>query len=128
MSAFKNKLRRDVEQVPIYYYGGNRFAQIHHTRMRLNCSTLNDFLFRCNLIDSPRCRCGAATENTSHFLLNCPSYNEQRQQYLQTLDLGNRFCIQVLLYGDPLKSFDWNSSVFRAVQMYIVKTKRFIVE
>ena len=128
MGSFKNKLHRDVKQVPKYYYGGNRIAQIHHTRMRLNCSTLNDFLYRCNLVDSPQCRCGAATENASHFLLDCPLYNVQRQQYLETLDLGNMFCMSVLLYGDPRKSFDWNCSVFRAVQMYIVKTKRFIVE
>ena len=101
------------------------FSQIYHTRMRLNCSPLNDFLFRCNFINSPQCSCGALVENTSHFLLDCPLYTQLRSQYFEPLHLGNKLSTAILLQGDPLKSAHWNHTVFSAVQMYITKTKRF---
>ena len=39
------------------YYAGDRFSQILHTRLRTECSSLNQHLFRRGLIPSPNCMC-----------------------------------------------------------------------
>ena len=43
VNSFKVCLNKNKQQVPIYYYTGNRSAQILHTRLRNNCSSLNFF-------------------------------------------------------------------------------------
>ena len=43
--SFKNYLNRDFTPVPKYYLTGNRKSQILHTRLRTNCSSLNNDLF-----------------------------------------------------------------------------------
>ena len=45
VNSFKVCLNKDKQQVPTYYYTGNRSAQILHTRLRTNCSSLNFHLF-----------------------------------------------------------------------------------
>ena len=56
VNSFKICLNKDKQLVPTYYYTGNRSAQILHTRLRTNCSSLNFYLFTKNVIDSPLCR------------------------------------------------------------------------
>ena len=46
--------------------------------VRNNCSSLKYDLFRCNIIKDWRCVCGYIREDSSHFLLNCHLYIEQR--------------------------------------------------
>ena len=45
VGSFKNYLNRDFTPVPKYYLTGNRKSQILHTRLRTNCSSLNNDLF-----------------------------------------------------------------------------------
>ena len=45
ITTFKHKLNRDVKKTPQYYYCGKRLRQIHHTPLRLNCSSLQQNLF-----------------------------------------------------------------------------------
>ena len=59
VNSFKVCLNKDKQQVPTYHYTGNRSAQILHTRLRTNCSSLNFYLFTKNVIDSPLCGCGS---------------------------------------------------------------------
>ena len=51
------------------------------TRLRLQFSHLNEHKFRHNFKDcmSPMCDSGAATETTSHFLLRCQFFGNERQ-------------------------------------------------
>ena len=63
LSIFNNKLKIIFvkQPLPLYYdvnftYG--RLAAIHHTRLRLNFSTLNAHLFKINCPDTPLCLCG----------------------------------------------------------------------
>ena len=57
-NSFKHFLNRDKSYVPKYYYSGKRQLQILHTRLRTNCSSLNNDLCLKNIADSPLCRCG----------------------------------------------------------------------
>ena len=43
--AFKHKLNIDINKPPQYYLSGKRLGRIHHTRIRINCSSLKQHLF-----------------------------------------------------------------------------------
>ena len=45
VNTFKQFLNRERECVPKYFYRGNRRRQMLHTRLRTNCSGLNNDLF-----------------------------------------------------------------------------------
>ena len=81
-----NATRKNTK--PIYYYIGTRLGQILHTRLRMQCSSLNYHLFRKNIVNSPFCQCGA-TETTAHFLLHCPRHNATRLRYIHTIKFTN---------------------------------------
>ena len=44
LSSFKQQFYKNAIKVPVYYSSGNRLLQIHHTRLRTKCSSLNQYL------------------------------------------------------------------------------------
>ena len=60
LGTFKRKLKTPLNHPPVYFDNvqTSRKAQILHTRLRLECSSLNQHLWRKNLVDSPNCFCG----------------------------------------------------------------------
>ena len=86
VNSFKRFLNKGKSTVPNHYYIGSKKAQILHTRIRNNCSSLNLDLFLKNVTDSPLCRCGS-TENAQHFFFNCRYYKVQRRQLNSTVSL-----------------------------------------
>ena len=84
LTTFKNHLNKIRTPVPKHFYTGSRQFQILHTRLRTNCSSLNNNLFLKNITNSPLCRCGSI-ENMQHFFLQCPFYLEQRAELLDSL-------------------------------------------
>ena len=84
LSSFKLHINSNIHKPPEYYKVGCRFGQIHHTRLRLNCSSLHFDLYRKNIIDDPHCSCGAI-ETAKHYFIECPNYNVQRAIYLTNL-------------------------------------------
>ena len=84
VSSFKHSINESSVIVPKYYNSGNRRFQILHTRLRTNCSALNNDLFLKRICDSPYCRCGAI-ENAFHFFLNCPQYARQRADLIHNV-------------------------------------------
>ena len=58
---------------------GERFVNIHHTRIRIGCSKLKGHLhFNLHVEDDPSCRCGFGIEDPYHFLFTCPLYAQIR--------------------------------------------------
>ena len=78
--SFKYNLNSELPIVPKYFYSGTRKAQILHTRLRTNCSSLKNDLYSKNLTDSPLCRCGSV-ENTSHFFSSVRIVMSKEQCY-----------------------------------------------
>ncbi|MEW8542639.1 MAG: reverse transcriptase family protein, partial [Candidatus Thiodiazotropha sp.] len=74
VETFKKYLNSDLSPSPSFYNAGSRLGQVLHTRLRLECSSLNAHLYSRNLVDSPLCVCGEI-ENTTHFIFNCPNYS-----------------------------------------------------
>ena len=83
IATFKRFIQTTNDKTPVYYYVGTRIGQILHSRLRMNCSSLNSHLFFKNLVTSPTCSCGAI-ETTSHYLLYCPKYQITRNELLDS--------------------------------------------
>ena len=123
-NAFKSYLDRDRHTPPKYYSYGNRKAQVLHTRLRLNCSSLKHHLFSKNIEDNPFCLCGEV-ESTSHYFLYCPNYAVMRQELLTEIRTITQPNLKLLLYGDDNLTPKDNELVFDKVHKYILNTKRF---
>lgn len=126
LNIFKTHMNTDIQSPPIYYYFGKREPQILHTRLRTRCSGLNQHLYSKNIIDRPHCICGAV-EDTQHYLLHCPLYNNQRVNMNTTLSQLDivRDDVRILIYGSPSVDDATNMQLFRSVHDYITRTKRF---
>ena len=120
--SFKLLLNKENRKPPLYYYLGDRYSQVLHTRLRTQCSGLNHHLFLRNIVDSPLCACGQI-ENTLHYLLECPRYNDRRHGMLRELPQNIR--LDTLLYGNPNSPIEENNAIFESVQQFIIGTKRF---
>lgn len=124
LNSFKFYLNKDKLEVPAYYYTGKRHAQILHTRLRTNCSSLNFDLFTRNISDSPLCRCGSI-ENSQHYFFHCQYYQVQRNKLLNAILPYQTPSIELLLYGNLSLTKEINTYIFEHVQSFIIETKRF---
>ena len=61
-------LNKDKTRIPKHFYVSSRKAQVLHTRLRANCSSLNLDLFLKNISDSPLCRCGIVRNAHYYFV------------------------------------------------------------
>ena len=108
------------------FYFGRRETQIKHAQLRMKCSKLNAHLFNLHVTESPDCHCGFNCEDTSHYLLQCPLYINERNELLECL--RNLRCYNVtddiLLRGINTFDYETNLLIFASVFSYIEKTKR----
>ena len=85
LNSFKRQLNQTHSEKPYPKYFDivhtSRSGQIYHSRLRLECSNLKYHLYTKNIIQESRCSCGAI-ETTSHYLLSCDLYRNQRIRYL----------------------------------------------
>ena len=124
VNSFKRSINESSVIVPKYYNSGKRRFQVLHTRLRTNCSALNNDLFLKRICDSPHCRCGAI-ENAFHFFLNCPQYARQRADLIHNVSQHITASLRVLLFGDSTLSTQTNTTIFEAVHKYTRDSKRF---
>ena len=125
LSCFKRHLSTRDTTVPLFYYGGNRKAEIIHCKLRLEISDLNYDLFHRHLTEVKACQCGHEKEDASHFLLFCPLFNNVRLQTLTRINLD--YSVNDLLKGNPNLSTIENSKIFEIVQTFIIESGRFDV-
>ena len=105
------------------------------TRLRLGLSHLREHKFKHSFQDSlnPLCKCGAEVESTTHFLLHCPIYNNDRSSLLSTirnidcklLEITDSSLTHTLLYGNPSFDIITNSLILNATIDFVLSTKRF---
>ena len=104
-------------------------------RLTLNFSHLNEHKFHHNFRDTvyPLCCCNTETETTSHYLLRCHLFSEQRAKLFENLkNLDNtllRHCddelLQILLYASHKFSTYVNSKILSLTIEFLESTKRF---
>ena len=122
VSAFKYQLNKHKKPPPMYFHAGTRKGQILHTRIRMECSSLNSHLYSKNIINSPSCSCGGF-ESAYHFFFICPIYRHTRNIYLS--DVLQTHKTHELLYGKETATDLENEALFLKVQDFIIHSKRF---
>ena len=125
VNAFKNALTPKRTTFPFQNLSKNRKMTITHARLRHQCSTLNYDLFRCNLIDDPKCGCGNPCENAFHYFFECLNYTHSREDLLNALRPITEINLDIILFGNELVTPDENMIIFQAVHQYIQATHRF---
>jgi hypothetical protein len=84
-------------------------------RLRTGHVSLNQYLFRFNIMPCPQCTCGKSIETVAHFILRCENYEEQRGILRKGVG-DDRMKVEILL-GDVKK--------VKAVLKYVEMTERF---
>ena len=107
------------------------------TRLRLGLSHLRDHKFKHSFQDSlnPICNCGTDVETTTHYLLHCPLFSDERLILINNirnidnniLNLNDSRFSEVLLFGNSSFSNTKNTSILNTTIEYIVSSKRFEV-
>jgi hypothetical protein len=75
---FTSRIKYNTNKSPEYYGEGSRKLSILHTRLSHQCSSLNSDLFRINITNDSKCKCGALFEDSIHYLMECPLYQNER--------------------------------------------------
>ena len=125
LNILKNRLKTNLITPPRYYNTGKRLGQIYHARLRTACSTLRHHLHSKHIVDSPYCTCGEI-EGTKHFLFVCHQFTDLRRDLINSVSDICQPTLNVLLCDDISLIFDQNKQIFKAVQEFIIKSKRFI--
>ena len=104
-------------------------------RLRLNFSHLNEHKFHLNFRGTvnPLCCCSNETETTSHYLLRCLLFPEQRTKLLENLkNFDNTLLsrcddelLQILLYGSHKFSSSVNDKILSLTIEFLQLTKHF---
>ena len=110
---FKAFITDTKNKVSYYYYCGNRIEQMLLTHLRTECSSLNFYLHRRNLIPSPNCVCGAI-ENNKHYLLDCHQYVNARDEILNIIIRYSNITADILLFGNKDLSVQINLRNFQS--------------
>lgn len=123
-NKFKEAIVTKTSCNPLFYYG-TRKANILHCQIRLHCSNLKAHLVELHVLDDPTCLCSYGSEDTKHFLLQCPLYYRQRMVLSNIVTTFTRFAEEILLFGDPNLDFETNCIIFSAVHNFITDSGRF---
>ena len=136
LSIFKCNIVQFVRPLRNNVYGCHNPKGIKLlTRLRLSLSHLREHKFKHSFQDTlnPICLCGDDVESTSHFLLYCPSFNNERCILLNTLNqidsnLLNKtdtLLVESLLYGNKSMNRSNNTRILNATITFILSTNRF---
>ena len=85
-------------------------------RLRTGHCSLNQYLHRFGIEDSPQCSCGSgATESVEHYLLHYPKYDRQRAILAKNVGIGGMWIEKLL--GNP--------KLIKHMMEFVSNTKRF---
>src|SRR5579859_2960008 len=117
LNAWKNgkdnakQLRRittkvqDQESKKLYNSIANRISLAQLARLRTGHCSLNQYLHRFGIEESPLCECGnGAIENVEHYLLHCPRYDRQRSKLRKKVGIGGMRIEKLLSYPEFINS------------------------
>ena len=135
-SAFKKSILNCIRPSPNSIFNcDNPKALKFITRLRLGLSHLRYHKFKHNFQDSlnPLCNCGLLAETTSHCLLHCPLFADERKTFLSNIkSINHKFLeqndstlTQTFLYGDSASSVETNTLILNATIQYVLSSKRF---
>ena len=135
---FKKKLLKFIRP------SGNSVFRCHDpkrikllSRLRLGLSHLRERKFKHGFLDSlnPICSCGQNIETSTHFLLHCSNYSNERLTFLNIirnidsniLSKNDLKVTETLLYGDSSYDNTKNTLIMNATMEFLFASKRFDV-
>ena len=106
------------------------------TRIRVGRSYLNQHKFSIGHSDSPECLCHHKEESPQHYFLDCFLYSLERQTLFGLIEhyvpkfkrLSKKEKLNIIIFGLDIDNPDFiqlNTTLTKAVQNFILKTKRF---
>ena len=114
-----------ISCVPPYYIMGNRYSSVIHARLRNNCSSLYNDLFRNHVRHNPLCEWCGVMEDATHFFFHCIKYIGERQVFNDTVREFQPLTTNLILFGSENWNIETNMVLFRAIHRYIHASKRF---
>ena len=125
IACFKSRINKQtVKSRSIMPGEGSRKLSILHARLPHQCSSLNSDLYRINITNDPKCQCGAPFVDSTHYLMEFPLYQNERDCLFRNLRETHKN-IETLLFGNDEININENSIIFKKVRAYIRQTKRF---
>ena len=136
ISIFKTNILKFIRPKPnnIYYCHNPKGIRLL-TRLRLGLSHLRKHKFKHSFQDclNPLCFCGNEIETSTHYLLHCPTYTNERMTLLNKiksincsiLEFSDAVVRNILLVGDNTLSDSCNTIILNSTIDYIMSTKRF---
>ena len=130
-----NSCKRSINErsviVPKYYNSGKRRCRILYTRLRTNCSALNNDLFLKRISDSPYCRCSAIEKCLSLLLKlsavrpsTCRSHTHSLSKHITASLCVVLFVLFFSLFVGSTLSTQTNRIIFEAIHKYSRDSKR----
>ena len=75
LAAFKEGITLKPDKFEYFSHSCDRWALIHHARIRIGCSKLKSHLHNnLHVIEEESCQCGHRSEDPFHFFFECPRY------------------------------------------------------
>ena len=105
------------------------------TRLRLGLSHLREHMFKYSFHGclNPLCLCGNESETSTHYLLHCLAYTNERMTLLNKiksincsiLESSDTAVTKILLFVDNTFSDSSNTFILNSTIEYIISTQRF---
>ena len=135
-SILKNNILKFITAKPNSFFNYCSLKGIRLiTRLQLELSHLCEHKFKYNFQNCLNllCSCGSSIESTSHFLLQCLIFHDNRHTLLSTLNnidskilaSNDSYLTQTLLFVFTLFDSETNTLVLNATIDYILSTDRF---
>ena len=135
-TLFRSSILKFIRPSPNNFYDCQNIMGVKLvTRLRLALSHLREHKFKHSFQDTlnPLCNCRMDVESSTHFLLQCPSYINERCTLMSNLNRINpqisqtslQLLTNALLFGNSSYSDKTNTHILNATIDYIQLTKRF---
>jgi hypothetical protein len=102
-SSHLNRIITKVQSYPSYAIYNNINSRRQHVqlaRLRTGHCSLNQYLHRFGIEESPLCPCGnGAKETVEHYLLHCTLYDKERVKLMKEVGIGGMWVEKLL--GHP---------------------------
>ena len=76
----------------------NRYNTVVHARLRNNCSSLNNDIFRNHVCDNPLCDLCGVIEDAIHYFFHGIKYFDERQVFNDTVRVFQPISINWILF------------------------------
>ena len=136
ISIFKSNILKFIRPKPnnVYYCHNPKEIKLL-TRLRLGLSHLHEHKLKHSFQDflNPLCLCSNEIETSTHYLLHCPAYTNEKIILLNKiesiscsiLESSDAAVTKILLFGDKSFSDSSNTLTLNSTIQYIISTQKF---